>query len=383
VTAPPLFHRRALIWAVAVASLSLVGGALLALLGSGSGRPQGEANADVYSAGATGHRALSELLRRLGRQVFVDEGSFHFRVETPAIQVVAEPDLNEPATARLRLMLAVSSRALLVLPKWSGKADPKKREFLASAEELPPESVAQVLELAGITGKLVRLAGPPARWSSVLEASPSLEGPQLLVTSDLTPLISTGGQILLGEREHLGKRLLILTDPDLIENHGLIKGDNARLAAALFARLGDGAVVFDETVHGHVRNPSIFRALLEPPLLFATLQALFAAVLLVWAALGQQAPVRRPDPPLREGKRALIDSTAGLLRLGGHTAQALDRYLQTTLQDDRIARSRTLKVRAEALAKEAALAQGQSPRQQLRVAQNIYAFRQRMLHGSE
>jgi hypothetical protein len=223
--------------------------------------------------------------------------------------------------------------------------------------------------------------------------------------------VSTDAGVLVGRlvRDD-GSEVIIVSDPDLIANHGLARGDNAALALAVLAGLRPpgAVVVVDEALHGHVATPSLWRELFTFPLALATTSVLIALALLLWSAMGRFG---RPRPDVRvlgDGKRSLIDNTAELTRLGGHAGHALERYLQATLQDVaralyapthlgsaetrtwllRAAQARQVGTDLVALEREVAdIAAPASPRARkaeraLAVAARIHRWRQEMTDGS-
>ncbi len=106
----------------------------------------------------------------------------------------------------------------------------------------------------------------------------------------------------------------MLTDPDIIENHGITKGDNLVFADAVFKGLLDGktgTVVFDETIHGFLRAaqaPTKF--LFEFPYNLIAVQLVAGVALLLWAAMGRFGTPEIPERALKTGKRDLISSAA-------------------------------------------------------------------------
>jgi hypothetical protein len=399
------FRRATLVGLVALSAASLLGGILLAILAPGDQGPRSAVRPSARGRGALGHRALIELLRRLQVRVVVGRAS---RPEPGTAVVVAEPLLSRergPGEGlRLRQLLEDAPRALLVLPKWSGSPDPVRRGFLASAELLPASAPAEVLAAAGISGQVTRVAEPiaGATWTGDLHGAPDFRSAQLLVSKDLKPVLSSNGRVLVGERSTPAGKLLVLADPDLLSNHGLRRGDDARLAVELIERLRQGGGVrFDESFHGAAHDEGPWRALLRFPLVLALLQALLAAALLLWGGMRRFGAPLPSDPPLPAGKAALIDSTAELLRFGGHSAHALDRYLRSSVQEvasalhapgelrggaldawlDRLGTRARLPA-VEALRGEAGAA-ASSPAALLESARRIHLWRTRMLHGSE
>jgi hypothetical protein len=139
--------------------------------------------------------------------------------------------------------------------------------------------------------------------------------------------------VLVGEVRRGKGHVVVLADPDVAANCGLAQGENAALSLALIDALrGEGGtVVFDETLHGFERTPSVWRELGRPPLKQGSghLALLFAAAVLAGAVrFGTPRPVRGG---WREGKQALLDNTAELMELVGHAPSAVGRYLDATL----------------------------------------------------
>jgi hypothetical protein len=128
-------------------------------------------------------------------------------------------------------------------------------------------------------------------------------------------------------------QIAVLTDPDLIANHGLHLGDNAHLALALVDVLlqPGGRIFIDETLHGFAVEPNIWRLMFEPPYLAATLLALVAMWLIVWHAARRFGAPLPPVPAFSSGKDALIENAARLLISGGHGAHVAERYGEATV----------------------------------------------------
>jgi hypothetical protein len=363
------FRRRTIWWLAGIAATSFVAAIVVAIFGQEI-VPTTTAGAHGYSRSAIGHHGLVALLRALDVQVLQSEHDSAGKA-SEGVLVVAEPlisELDGPRAEALRDMHVGPRATLVVLPKWYGLPDYEKdRAWVSDIELLPVEEVQPVLQVLGIETTLVR-PERTSRWIGserlALSADPALPagiGPQLLVSDEIEPLISCDAGILLGlyRPEEDDPVLLVLSDPDVLSNHGLRRGRNAELAVGIiellrragatsFAELlgepggvPDGValpegvtlpdtVVFDETLHGFQKEPSLWRALFEFPLALATIQVLLAAVALLWASLGRFGKPITAAPALTPGKGFLIHNTATLLRHGGHGAYALARYLEAT-----------------------------------------------------
>jgi hypothetical protein len=130
-----------------------------------------------------------------------------------------------------------------------------------------------------------------------------------------------------------GPEVFLVSDPDLFNNHGLGRADNAvAFHELLVHRLGAQGVIFDETIHGFVHDPGLLEEAFRFPLVLATLQAFVLVGTVLWAGVGRFG---KPLPPPAEagpppGKTVLIDNTARLLTRGGDVSEALSQYYRQT-----------------------------------------------------
>jgi Domain of unknown function (DUF4350) len=263
------------------------------------------------------------------------------RASDTALLLLAEPRLEGADSLqgqRLASMVESAKTTLLVLPKWRGREDPKAPGWIVSAEPVPEEVVRHALRAASVEAEVVRPGVAGTGTCSGSSVPLAWARPQLLrpKSDAFRALISCPGGILLGEVvKPEGPRVLVLSDPHPISNHGLGQGDNARLALEIVAypRAKGQAIVVDETLHGHERIPSLWRELFAFPLLPSVLQATLALLALIASGMGRfGAPLPRP-PALASGKSTLIENTASLLRSAGHSAHTLGRYLDAAMSE--------------------------------------------------
>ena len=340
-----LFHRRTRVTLVAVFFGSLLLAIVFGVLGPDIADVS-SSGADTFSRSALGHHAFVELLRELSIPVVVSRHDSAARAGPSALLVIAEPHVLEgdgPEAERLQTMVDGAHTVLLVLPKWMGTADPRAPGWIESAELRPVSESEAALEALGVRGSVIRRPSVSDRARDLggfdavvdVDASPILTQAQLLESDEIGPLLSHEGGILVGQITLGGTRLVILSDPDLLSNHGLGRGDNARLATQLVQSLLDPgeAVIFDETLHGRALEPSLWRALFEFPLALVTVHVFAILALLLWTTARRFGTPLPPPPPVAPGKDYLIRNTAELLRFGGHAHHALSRYLEVTIQD--------------------------------------------------
>jgi uncharacterized protein DUF4350 len=405
------FRRPVLVALVGAAAGSLALALVLVVLPP-EGAQVDSSGADAFSRSALGHRAFVDLLRAEGVPVVVSRYASSARASDTALLVLAEPRLDgasSPRGQKLSDMLEAVETVLLVLPKWAGQPDPAAPGWIRAAELLRTEVVDYTLKAAKVEAFVVRpgVVGDcqGARWAADWAEPQLLSAP----SPSVRPLIQCAGGILLAEVQvEDGARILVLSDPDLIANHGLGRGDNAHLAVDVVgrARQPGQAVVVDETLHGHERSPSLWRELFAFPLLPSVLQAGLALAALVWSGMGRfGAPV--PVPAARaSGRDVLIENTASLIRSAGHSVYTLGRYLEASLADvaralhapafakpgelrswlQAVGRSRGTRVELGALEKQVAHVRDTDPRTAepiVAAARRVHRWKQEMIRGPE
>jgi hypothetical protein len=347
----PANEQRSTRWLLAVAGLSLVASGVLGVLGGQVGEAS-SAGADAFSRSALGHHAFTELLRELGYEVVLSRHDTFRRAGLRSVVVVAEPQVAAEgrSTGKLERIAATAGRMLLVLPKRTGKPFDRRPAWLAETGKRSIEEAQRALDTVlrtrlddeerprkkaeqashpppTIEAHVVR--GVPLPAASSFGPAPVLTELQLISGTALKPLIGTTGAMLAGLLEGAdGEKLVVISDPDLLANHGLGKGENAALVVQLLEKLAAPGeqLVFDETLHGFEQEPSLVLEALRAPIVFATAQAVILLLLLAWAAVIRFGRAQAAQPPLAPGKAFLIDNTAALLRHGGHVAPALAAY---------------------------------------------------------
>lgn len=399
-----VFSSKTIFWLIAIGVVSFAGATYFMLYGDDL-REGSTAGANAFSESAIGHRAFVETLRRVGVPVIVSSHGSLEKAGRSSLLVIAEPSRFSRAAAADAG--AWGERVMLVLPKWQGSPKPEKPRWVEFVKPVPRGIVEGVLRLVVPDAKIRRGKKPVSWEAGQFNITPLLVEPQLMVSERLTPIVASEEGMLVGELREGARRVWVLSDPDILSNHGLGRGDNALLAVGLVAALrsGGGAVVVDETIHGFQREPSLWRALFDFPFVVSTIQAVAAVIVLMWAATGRfGAPL--PDiRPLRAGKAGLIDNTASLLQFGGHNKEILKRYLEATLRDvgrrvhappglddtalaawlDRIGEARGVRTQYQALRREvdALLASERGDGQRLlHAAHRLSYWKQEMLHGS-
>ncbi len=403
--AAPVFAQRTIVWLIVVGGLSFLCTLVLIVFGEDL-LPTSTVQANAYSQSAIGHMAFVETLRALEIPVLVSRSDSALKAGPNDLLIVAEPPAAQKDDEYL-LGLLEADRVLLVLPKWVAIPDFDNRRWAAQVVRLPFETVDDVLRIVAKNGSTKTVQREIDWKSNRFGREASLAQPQLMTSDGLTPLIDSNLGVLLGEAEDSYGRLWVLSDPDLISNQGLKRGDNAIIAVGMVQELlpPGGSAIVDEVIHGFRRDRSLWRALFEFPIIIITINALAAVAVLLWTATGRFGSPISVEPPLKAGKTTLIGNAAGLLQFGGHTAEILGRYLAVTLADvasrvhapaqlggaaldqwlERIGKARHVQGVPTQLRREAELASAAGradDRRLLHVARDLHRWKREMLHGS-
>jgi len=398
------FSKRVVAVLIAVGLLSFVAAALVGIYADP--KTEGTFGSNAYSYSAIGHRAWTEILEDLAVPVVLSRNESAAKAyQSDALLVYAQPGADPDAVEILEQM-EETDRVLLVLPKWTGWPGFQNRRWIGTLRPLEIETVNKVLAVVDEEAEVVRPDGPQGWRTQDWDILPTLADPQLIVSDQITPIVSSEAGVLLGEYRWNGTTVWVLADPDIINNSGIDEGDNAAFAVAMIGALlpAGSAAVFDETIHGFALSPDLWQALLTFPLNLAILQSLVAVAILVWAAVGRFGAPLPPRARLDAGKQVLIANTASLFQYAGTLADILARYRETCLRDlgrhlhiprdiegaalahwlDQVGEARGTAQRYSELDREVSAllaAGGQNVPAILRAAVRLYRWKQEMMHG--
>jgi len=288
-----------------------------------------------FSRSAIGYAGLAEVLHQLSVDVVKSRDDSLGKLTSGSVLVIAEPRPGAK-TERIMRTLLTADTILLVLPKWIGQPSRQKPGWLDAAEPLPSAEIAWSLHLVAPKAEILQVE--KAAWqTNSFAIAPTLDAPiNLIKGAGLRPLIGNADAMLLGELTNDNRRVWILSDPDVVSNHGLARVGNAALAVTVIERLrsGAGRVVFDETIHGFAGVPANPLALLfRFPFVIATLLGAITVALLLWASLGRFGAPQPAPPPLGAGRQTLLQNIAKLVEFTGHQDMMIRRYVLETVRD--------------------------------------------------
>ena len=397
------FSRTTLVIIVAVAVVSLGVAVGLTVFGDELAGSKPSAGADSYSVSAIGHRGLVDILEKLDIPVIKSRSDSAAKAQN-GLLLVLEPTVSDDASkTRLRELLKSSKRVLVVLPKWYGSA-PADATWIDDAGLLPSNEIDDVLKTLDMQYTMgISRTGNGDGFQSDFGSPRIRHRPQLIDLGEYGTAMAVDAMhySLLFSYTVDDKTIHVLTDPDVMNNHGLRLPENARFTLNVIDQMREGGpVIIDEVIHGYAQQPSLLRTLFRFPIVLATLQVLFCALLAVWAAMVRFGPKKAPPPPLAPGKDFLIQNTAALLHYGGHHADALRRYLvqsiaavrtalhapslpgtQMTAWLESVRQSRGGKISLVELERDAHTAD--TPQRTVQVADRVYRWRMEMINGSQ
>ncbi len=320
------FSQRGLAILISVGLASGIAFALLSAFGPPLALAQRGGTHALSNAG-TGFAALVALAEADGLSVRVSRNT---RPGNAGLLVLTPEDGSDPAEVARLVAARGDGPTLIILPKWLATAQPLHPGWIEHHGRLSDPTAPLARLAPGLTAT-AHLAGPSEHADAIGLPGADFAVPRLVQTlkpaAGLDAMLTTRDGVLLAwQSKH---DLLILVDPDLVDNAGLRSLPAARSAVGLLRSLGGakpGGVVFDVTLNGIGGGRDLLRVAFEPPFLGLTLALLGVAALAVWQAAVRFGTPALPPPAILPGKRALIDNIAALVATAGREGAMAPRY---------------------------------------------------------
>ncbi len=345
------FRPAAMVLILAVGALAFIAMLVLGAYSS-DGRSQQNGGAHALSKAATGFSGIVRLAAATGRNPRIVRSARELDSED---LVVLTPETGQSDLAEI-LALRGPRATLVILPKWQTVRHPMRPGWVRAQGLVPEFLVEQVL--AGAIPLDVRRQRSSGRWLTGARADvpPAVRfaSPRVIQTVSgeaLQPLITDSAGRAVVAKYGEGA-VYVLSDPDLLANHGIAELGQAAAALALLDYLNSTdarSVVFDVTLNGFGRSPNPLRLAFDPPFLGATLALALAALLAAVQAVFRFGPARLPERALPFGKAALIANAAALVRRAGREAALGPRYAETIRDKAASAFAAPARLRDEAL----------------------------------
>ncbi|MCH2077821.1 MAG: hypothetical protein MK180_13260 [Rhodobacteraceae bacterium] len=166
---------------------------------------------------------------------------------------------------------------------------------------------------------------------------------QMFTAEACEPMIGDSDGMLLGRCDtRWGTKMLILSDPDLVNNHGLLLGDNAFIIRDFIAPFGaEGRILIDYSRRSWFSSPEERVArerdwadllrFFEPPFTLMWAGAVLSLLLILWRAFMRFGPLRDSVGRLGAAKALAIGARANLMRLSGQDGALANEYARARL----------------------------------------------------
>lgn len=291
----------------------------------------------------------------------IDETSVGLMV-IPVYDTLPDTDRVEPRTKEELLMqqdeydlnaAVIAQKAervpvLVVLPKWrsgmrlTGLAHPALKVETERLDKIVRKLTGD--KRAAVAPARVPFTGAGYRAPDGEDLRAEIYAAQTLKSGQCMPVIGTADAMLLAECALAGAdedaahdTVLILSDPDLINNHGLRLGDNARIALDfLGATAGNDAIIIDYSRSSWLRDPAAvperertwddLARFFGPPFLTLWLGAAVLLALAIWRGSLRYGPVLSQDQSPGAGKDVAVQARARLMRRSGQDGALTREY---------------------------------------------------------
>lgn len=305
-------------------ALVLAGGALLVamLWMIGAGVAAGDINdggAHGGGRGLNGYGALYRLLEATGHDT--DFARDEAALEQPGLLILTPPQgANGADIAKIVTRHRAIGPVLVITPKWLARDASTDQPGVARGWVRLDNT--QAPEWQGFLDDVRVAIGPAAAPVVDLRgAHAALPTPAHVMSGtgqNLAPrVVDAKGRILAATyRQQDGAQLALIFEPDLANNAGFARFDNAAITLRLIDDLlppGQRQVRFDLTLNGLGREPNLLTLAFTPPYLAVTLALILAGMAVLWRAYARFGPPLAPVRDIAFGKRALAENSAGLI----------------------------------------------------------------------
>ena len=305
-----------------------------------TGTDTNNGGAHAAAKGLNGYAALADLATKSGNAVVMNRNEAG--LTSPGLLIATPPHGASPEDlAKLVNERRYTGPTIVVLPKWNSMpVEQARKDTKPGWVDLgSPQSPSW----AGFMDNVTVSMGKSADWSTpgVHGTLPVPMQVQTGAADNLVPLVTSGEDervlagfiaddghypalnTMGGYDPQLGGEddgiypIILVFEPDLLNNYGMAKQANAIMASQLIKAAQERSttgVTFDLTLNGLGRSMNLLTLAFTPPFLAATLCLIIAAIVVGWRAF------RRFGPPLAEaraiafGKRQLVKNAAGFIR---------------------------------------------------------------------
>ena len=333
---PPAFSPRTILALVIVGLVSFSALVVLAVYAPEL-RGATDPGAHALSSSAVGFKGAAVMLQAEGVPGGDQPRPAPKRQQTESL-IVLTPQVE--TTAKDLAPFGREPSVLIVLPKWLAQQQPLHPGFVNKAGIIENGSHVSALAAYEPKSEMQHRAGvsrtalygaPDGYMAGTFLRPAAIDRLQTISGESWVPVLvdDQGAAVLVRSKSH--PAVMVLAEPDLLNNQGLAHIETARAGLGILNALrGDGGLRFDVTLNGFSRGRGVDRLMLEPPWLAATLCGVAAALLMGLHGLARFGPTLPRGRAIALGKRALVDNSAGLVRMARREAELAPAYAALT-----------------------------------------------------
>lgn len=272
----------------------------------------------AMSRSAVGFAGLVEVVRAGGRGGALVRSESGGNPDGKDGLLVLTPSPGTSKSALQERLDGVDGPVLIILPKYSTLPGFGARDRVISLGYIT--NAAGVLGTAGLRGT-DRITPPrPTKLTEMPYGSDVRlylpERMQVLSSFEaLEPVITVDGETVLARLAH-DKRILVLSDPDLLNNIAFHDDQHGQAAFDLITGIaGPGrTIAFDVALNGYGSNSrSLLRSAFVPPFLGFTICLIIGGIFLLWQGFIRFGPPVLALKARDAGKRGLVETSARLI----------------------------------------------------------------------
>jgi len=297
--------------------------------------------AHALSRSAVGYAGLVKLLGEQEYVINLKRNTNFAEGETNTLHVIT---LSRPVSSDVLPEMDLDQPTLIVLPKWLTRPMRTRRGWVDRLPENFPQTYGEEgftnsfsefvenikFEQAGDKSDLAyNLSGRDRAWPYLQAVT--FDNLQTLSGDNLTPVVQAGRKTILAQIDDTA--IYILSEPDILNNHGLASRDRARFANEMISTilrdefLDTDRVIFDLSLHGFNSKNNLIKVLLTPPFLTATLCLLAAGLLIGWQAFTRFGDPKDAPRDYALGKFSLADNAARFIKIAERETQMAPGYI--------------------------------------------------------
>ncbi|UTW56330.1 DUF4350 domain-containing protein [Kordiimonas sp. SCSIO 12610] len=326
-----LFKSKTLFWLIALGLAATIGMAVTSVL-LDDAKYSVTSGTNSFSKSAIGHGAIADLLEKNGFEILKSQANTDSKLLGSKTSLfLLEPQAIKSIEDHINT-LTYYSPTLLVLPKRRGVPNPGKPGWILTSNLLNLKTPEKIANYVTSETEIIRPDENIANWQNTydLPGAPKINDIQLIKNDKLDPVIWNEHGILLGkytaeDKDYGDWPIWILSDPDLLQNHGLGDGWNLDFTLQMVSDVTASAdtIVIDEIIHGFTMDPSLARAMFSQPFIYATIASLLAVLVFMFATTRRFGAALRQEKSIRDSKAIFLNNTARIFRLAEREREAL------------------------------------------------------------